>query len=87
MYELSHGSNPPKRRFEFLKFTPIAVSMFFLNSHAICFAMWGISFAIALYENSKVSEPKTGTTKIKATYSLNRAQLLCILRNAQRENK
>ena len=88
VHELSHGSNPPKTRFNFLSWIPLAVSFMFFNNQAVCFSMWTISFAIALYTHAKNSEPKTETTtKITATYNLNRVQLLCILRNAQKEIK
>ncbi len=88
MHELSHGSNTPKSRFSFLTYFPLIISLMFFSNQAICFSMWTISFAIALYQHSKNSEPKTETPpKIIATYSLDRVQLLCMLRNAQKEIK
>ena len=91
MYELSYGNNSQKTRFDFIPIAIFAISsfIFFTASHKYAYALWFIGMFIALFihnhnERKPGNEPKTENThKIVATYGLDRAQLLCMLRNAQ----
>ena len=87
MYELSYGSNTRKSRLEYIKYLPAFIALFFLNNKIISYALWTISFIMAMYLHSK-NEPKMETSKkIIPTYNLNRTQLLCMLRNIEKQKR
>lgn len=64
---------------------------FFMNSPKVAISFWLLSVLIGFYYHSKDNErkpgnePKTGTPSvINAVYMLDRAQLLCMLRDAEK---
>jgi len=95
MHELSHGSNSQKTRLRAISLIPFIGASYALISHnyKLAISMWLLSAVIGIYfyninEPKPDNEPKTENThKITATYGLDRAQLLCLLRNAQLKNK
>ena len=94
VHELSHGSNTPKTRFKFIYLIPFVICAFNMNNLKVAISMWLLSAFIGFYfhinsnESKPGNEPKTGTPSIiNAVYMLDRAQLLCMLRNAEMEKK
>lgn len=86
MHELSHGSDSHKKRIEYFKWLPLVIGFIFIQNQTVSYLMWAITFAIAFYDVTHSNEPKTETSyKIVPKYHLNRAQLLVMLRNSQRE--
>jgi hypothetical protein len=97
VHELSHGSDAPKTRSKFVQLitlVPFVVCAFNMNNPKVTISMWLLSAFIGFYfyinsnESKPGNEPKTGTPSIiNAVYMLDRAQLLCMLRNAEMEKK
>ena len=94
VHELSHGSNAHKARFKFVFLIPFVVCAFNMDNPKVTIPMWLLSAFIGFYFNSNSNErkpgnePKTGTpSRINAVYMLDRAQLLCMLRNAEVEKR
>ena len=98
MHELSYGSNAQKTRPEFIPIAIFAISafIFFTGKHQYAFGLWFIGMLISLFihnsnESKPGNEPKTDRSnrpkQITAVYMLDRAQLLCMLRNSQMNNK
>lgn len=94
VHELSHGSNTSKTRFKFVFLVPFVVSAFNMDNPKVTISMWLLSAFIGFYfyinsnESKPGNEPKTGTPSIiNAVYMLDRAQLLCMLRNAEMEKR
>lgn len=87
MHELSHGSNTSKTRFNPVYIPFLALDYLIIKlipqlplATRVCFV------TLLFYMVAKAIEPKTGIEskpEIIPTYSLNRTNLLCMLRNAE----
>ena len=97
MHELSHGGNTQKTRFKFVFLIPFIVCAFNMNNPKVVIPMWLLSAFIGFYFYINSNEPKPGNetktgsrnkpNQINAIYMLDRAQLLCMLRNSQLKDK